>query len=238
VVCLLPWLIPDLRKGRPRAHKVAGSGRVWPFIMSNPRYFFCHFLGFGLIAMLAFGTAAWMPALLMRHMGMEIGSVGLFMGGVGVTIGLTGYAGNGWVVDRWFAAGQRDAHLRFFAYGCVAMALAAPIAFLSTSLWVFLPFYSVIVVLAPFSGPAVAHLQMATPPELRGQISAIYALTYNMIGMCLGPSSVAALTDYVFHDPLMVNKSMAIMVFCTGLAASAVFFAGLKASRRALGDAV
>ena len=238
VVAFLPWLVPDLRKGRRIERKASPKGLLLAFIGKNPTYFLCHFGGFGLNAVLAFGTAAWTPALLTRHMGLDIAQAGLLMGIIGSTIGLLGYAGNGWLVDRWFAAGQRDAHLRYYAYSFVFMAVVAPIAFLSTSLWVFVPLYALVFVLLPFSGPAVAHLQMATPPELRGQVSALFALSYNLMGMTLGPSGVALVTDYVFHDPMMIHKSMAIMFFTTAVLGAIVFRLGLKPSRRALGDAV
>ena len=238
VVALLPWLVPDLRRQRAATRQVPARPPILPFLRRNPLYFFCHFVGFGLNATIAFGLAAWIPALLTRHMGLDIAQAGVLMGTLGATVGLIGYAGNGWVVDRWFAAGRRDAHLRFYAYGLLAIAAMAPLAYLSANLWLFVPFNALIFIILPFSGPAVAHLQMATPPELRGQMSAIYALTYNLMGMCLGPSAVALITDYGFHDPQMIHKSMTIMAVVTALIGSGVFWLGLKPSRRALGDMV
>lgn len=239
VIALLPWLMPDPRRRKQGAAKApAPRGRLWPFIGRNPRYFACHFAGFGIIALISFGGSAWTPAVLTRHMGMEIGDVGVLMGMVGLSAGVSGFIISGWFVDRWFARGQRDAHLRYYACGLLAVAVLGPIAFLSSSLWVFVPAYAGMYLLLPFSGPAVAHLQMATPPELRGQVSALFGLTFNLIGMCLGPSSVAFLTDFVFHDPMMVHYSMAIMIASMSLLGSVMFWLGLKPSRRALGDDV
>ena len=49
----------------------------------------------------------------------------------------------------------------------------------------------------PFSGVAGASLQISTPSKFRGRISAAFIMFYNAIGMMLGPSFIAYLSDYV-----------------------------------------
>src|SRR3546814_2540206 len=91
---------------------------------------------------------------------------------------------------------------------------------LASSLWVFLPAFAALHFLHPFTGPAVAHLQLATPNQYRGRVAALFVLVFNLMGMCLGPPSVAFITDFVLGDPMRVNESIAIMsVACLSVAA-------------------
>jgi MFS family permease len=238
---VLATLVLALREPR-RTHAKAASDGIddgfLRFLSGNRRYFLCHFLGFGLLAVLAYGSAAWAPAMLMRRYGMDVAHVGMLMGTISLVMGIPGFLFSGWFVDRWFAAGCRDAHLRYFVYACLIGAAAAVVAFgFATSLWVFVPAYALLHFLQPFTGPAVAHLQMATPGDYRGRISALFVLVFNLMGMCLGPPSVAFMTDFIFKDPAKVNLSLLSVYVATALLAALLFRLGLGPARRMVASA-
>src|SRR3546814_15551991 len=66
-------------------------------------------------------------------------------------------------------------HLRYFVYATLLAAGFAMVAFkLASSLWVFLPAFAALHFLHPFTGPAVAHLQLATPNQYRGRVAALF----------------------------------------------------------------
>ncbi|HTV52994.1 MAG TPA: hypothetical protein VME21_17510, partial [Steroidobacteraceae bacterium] len=44
-----------------------------------------------------------------------------------------------------------------------------------------------------------AALQIVTPNQMRGQVTALYLFLYNVIGLGIGPYATALLTDRVFH---------------------------------------
>src|SRR3546814_2295063 len=83
------FLVPEPVRKQWTAAAPTDDG-VIPFLLANRRYFICHFVGFGLIATVAYGTAAWTPAMLMRRYGMDAAQVGLLVGTIG---GLAGIAG-------------------------------------------------------------------------------------------------------------------------------------------------
>jgi MFS family permease len=62
------------------------------------------------------------------------------------------------------------------------------------------------------TGLVPAALQLITPNELRGQITAVYLLLTSLIGLGMGPTAVALLTDYYFEDPRSIGASLAITV--------------------------
>jgi MFS family permease len=68
------------------------------------------------------------------------------------------------------------------------------------------------------SGPTV--LSEIVPNEFRGQLAALYLLAMAVVGLCLGPTSMALVTDHVFHDIHALRYSM-IIVATVAIAASA-----------------
>lgn len=229
----LMFAIPEPARTMRAAEKGIDAPGFALFLRANWRYFSCHFIGFGLVAILAYGSAAWVPAMLMRRYGMGVAEVGLTLGAIHAFSGIPGFIFGGWFVDRWYARGRKDAHLRYFVYACLISAGLAIFAFhFAVSLWAMLSAYIVMHFLQPFTGPAVAHLQMATPNEYRGRMSALFVAVFNLMGMCLGPPSVAFLTDFVFEDPMRVNSSLALMYVTVALVAALIFWLGLGPARR------
>ncbi|MDC7810570.1 MFS transporter [Sphingomonas koreensis] len=234
-IAALMFLVPEPVRRHRKLDLDAPDRGVMHFLLANRRYFICHFLGFGLVAVMAYGTAAWAPAMLMRRYGLGVAEVGIILGTIGALSGIPGFIFGGWFVDRWFARGQRDAHLRYFVYACLIGVAMAIIAFQLADgiLWLFIPAYALLHFLQPFTGPAVAHLQIVTPNEYRGRISALFVLVFNLMGMCLGPPSVAFITTFVLHDPMQVHWSLTIMYVVVGLCAATLFRLALAPARRA-----
>jgi hypothetical protein len=164
---------------------------------------------------------------------MSVAHAGLTMGLFNICFTIPGFIIGGWLVDSWYAKGCTDAHLRYFMIACLIAAGFAFVSFyLATTLWGTLAAYAVVHFLQPFTGPSFAHLQLVTPMYYRGRISAMFALVFNLMGMCIGPPSVALLTDQFFGDPLQIKSSLAIMYVGIALAAALMFALGLAPARR------
>jgi hypothetical protein len=80
---------------------------------------------------------------------------------------------------------------------------------------------------APF-GIAPAAIQQMMPASMRGQASAVYLFSVNIIGLGLGPTAVAFFTQRVFGRDSAVPYSLAIVTS----AACALGAALLYAARR------
>ena len=78
------------------------------------------------------------------------------------------------------------------------------------------------------STTAMAVLQDIAPNQLRGQVIALYLLAANLIGLGVAPTLVGLVTDQVFADEMMLQKSMAVVAFS---AAAVALFLALKAPR-------
>jgi hypothetical protein len=81
---------------------------------------------------------------------------------------------------------------------------------------------------------AAAAIQKMMPNAMRGQASAIYLFAVNLIGLGIGPSAVAWVTDYVFADESMLRYSLLIVNCVAHLASAALLAAGVRPFQRSL----
>ena len=69
-------------------------------------------------------------------------------------------------------------------------------------------------------GSAVAALHLAVPNRMRAQLTAILLFGTNIVGLVLGPSTVASITQYAFEDPLALRYSLMIVSLVAGVLAA------------------
>ena len=69
-------------------------------------------------------------------------------------------------------------------------------------------------------------LQLMTPNRMRGQVMAVYLLVANLIGLGLGPTVLAATTDYVFGADEAIGQAIALVRRGVVSAGSVDFVAG------------
>lgn len=244
LVCLglpglaLAFVIFAVREPARRSEKLLAPAADWTeffaFLKSRARLFSALFVGCGLISMIGYGYLAWLPAYLMRVHGLTILQVGLLMSTLIGASGITGGILSGWFVDRLFARGRRDAHLFYWSWAALAVASLSVAAFAAPNLVTFCLVLVLVQMVLPFSGVAAAAVQITTPDRFRGRTSALFILVFNLLGLGLGATAVAAVTDFVFHDDLKVGQSIAVTAAVLGLLASVLFYSGRKAMRETL----
>lgn len=152
--------------------------------------------------------------------------------GLGVPIGALTL---GYMVDRQYARGARDAQLRVFAvigliFPAAGLVLVTAHSLTIASVAVFLCF-----LVSGISSMASA-IPLATPAHFRGQVSAFYLLVGNLLGLGLGPSLVALLTDLVFADVSKLLWSIGLVLAICGPLATLVLLWGRPAMRRAVAE--
>ncbi|MFO1466729.1 MAG: MFS transporter [Steroidobacteraceae bacterium] len=171
------------------------------------------FLGFSLVILVNYAVLAWVPTLFIRIHGWNIARIGFWFGLINAVFGtLGGYAG-GWLADLAAARGHRDAPVRVVLFGSLCalpFAVLAPLvssAPLSLLLFAVATFFLFIQ-----GGVAPGAVQSIVPNQMRGQLSALQLFVQNLVGLGLGATSVALLTDYVFADSRKLGYSMAIVI--------------------------
>ncbi len=194
-----------------------------------------HVLGFGLLGILVNGLVLWTPSFFARTHGWDASEAGVLYGFVLLIFGPMGIFLGGWVADHLDKGNPRGGTFITSA-GFVALAIIP--AFVSPLLadpYLSLALIAVLVLCtsAPW-GIAVSALQQFTPNEMRGQISAVYLFFVNIIGIGLGPTLIALITDYGFGDDLMLRYSMSIVAGTAGLLALLILVLGLPHFRASL----
>ena len=209
------------------------------FLKLNSRTFTAHAAGFGCLGLLVNGMALWTPTFLARTYGWELSDAGIAYGLLLLVFGGSGVWLGGWMADRIDRSGRVGGPFvtaSLCAVGVVAPAIAYPLMpTAQLSLIVMAPM--ILCSSAPW-GVAVSALQQMAPNELRGQVGAFYLFTVNLIGIGLGPTLVALLTDYWFGDPAALRYSMVVVSGTAAIAAALSLRWGLPHFRDSLDRAL
>lgn len=231
------------RKGARMVRATDGSAtvaRVPPrdviaYLSQNRATFFCHNVGFALLAFSGYGTSAWIPTFLIRKYGWTASQAGIRYGAIICIFGTIGIVVGGRLADWLARRGYFDANMRVGLVGAFlwlpagALYPLMPSGNLATAMLVPTIFLTSLPV-----GVAAAAIQEMMPNVMRGQASALYLFVINLIGLGLGPTAVAVLTDYVFRNDNAVNYSLLVVGTLAHMGAAVLLWAGLKPYRRSL----
>jgi len=224
-----------LTQGADGAAAKAGFGATLRFLGRHRATFCCHYLGFSFYAMALFCLLGWAPAFYMRKFGMTPTQAGYMLGIVVLLTNTAGVYFGGWLMDWLARRGHQDAPMRASVIGAAAMALPA-LAFTQTdSLALSVALLVPAMFFASFPMPtSTAAMQILPPNQLRAQIASIFLLISNLIGLGLGTTLVALLTDRVFKSPAAVGDSMSVLLGCTALLCVLLLGVGCAAYRASL----
>lgn len=208
-------------------------GEVGRYVWRYRGAFLGHNVGFGLIALVNYAWAYWVPTWLQRVHGWTPQHVGLYYGLWTATFGVTGVVVGGWLGDQIARRGYPDAKIRIGLIG-IAGELLAGLLFLNA------PTGAMELALIPSTffasfgfGAAAAGIQEISPSPMRAQTSALYLFIINLIGQAVGPFSVASLTDYYFRDEMAIGRSLVVVTVIGLILAGLVFTVTLRPFRRA-----
>ena len=173
-------------------------------------FFGCLIAGFCFVTLSAYAATSWNPAFLARVHGLNAREAGLSLGIVVLVFGTTGSFTAGWLSNKLAARGVKSAPLVVAVLGLALGWLPGIAAPLVDSLPATLGLMGVREFFIVFPFPlAAAALQMASPGRMRGQITAVYMFSINIVGLSLGPTVTALLSDYVFPELHGVRYSLA-----------------------------
>jgi MFS family permease len=210
-------------------------GELFSYMAANWRPLGAIIFGLTAFASVGFGIGSWTPAFLIRTYGMSPADVGFTYGVIYSVSATAGVLAGGWFSDWLLARGYADSNLRVGLYSAIIVlpfVLAFPLLgdqFWSLVLLVPVSFFTAL----PF-GAGTASMPLMVPNRIRAQIVAIYLFTANLLGVSVGPTAVALLTDIVFRDPALVRYSIAFGCSALLLVGIVIIAIGLKPYRLAM----
>lgn len=206
------WVLSLPEPRRRDAPVDAVSGEFRAFVKEKRRFVAGHHLGVAFSNLAAFAVVSWMPVMLMRAYGWTIAEAGLAVGGALIVGGLLGLIGSGWLSDRSRVRHGVHGRLRFCIWiSLLGIPASAALGSASSGHIALLLFTGIYVCSIGTISPAAATLQEIAPPRLRGQSSAFYLFVVNLIGIPLGATSVALLSDHVFTATDGIRHSLSVV---------------------------
>jgi len=214
LVPLMFTLREPVRRGLAGAASatVLPAGAVAREVWARRRALGLLFAGFGIVALSGQASAVWTIAVFLRAFEMPAQEIGPLYGLVYIVAAIPGTLAASWLCDRLTASGMTDAPLRVAAWGFLGTgvfgALAPVMPTPSLALALFAPAIALQGMMYPLAGTA---LQLMLPNRLRGQISALYLVVLNVVGLGLGPMVTGLLTDHFFSAPSDVRYALALV---------------------------
>jgi len=193
------------------------------------------YLGLAMQILLTYAMQSWIPAYFMRVHDWSMSQLGTWYGLVILFGSVPGLMFGAWLGDRLVQRGHTDGHIRVALLGCTLSIAPSVLTPLVPDPYVAMGLLGLSNFFFSFAfGVGPAALQIMTPNQLRAQVAAIYVLVMGLIGLLLGPTSVALLTDYVFRDPMKVGYSISIVAAVTGPISAVLLFFARRPYRRAI----
>lgn len=231
---LIAAVLASVREPARKGRSIAGSQvppwrEVFAYVSAHARIYVALLVGAPFIIVILYGLQGWTPTIMVRVYEWDLAQAGRVYGVVALLAGSGGVLTGPWLARRLEARGYADYPLRLAVISAVGAAVALamlpwqsnPYAGLSCvalgSFFVTLPLALV-----------ASALQAVTPNEMRGVVVGVYVVTANVIGLALGPTLVAACTDYLFQDPAAVAWSLALVSVAVGPIAIAILLVGMK----------
>jgi MFS family permease len=202
-----------IRKGAAQAQPPVAE--VVAYLKSNARSLGAVYFCMAFAAMTSYATNSWMASVLIRTFGWTPAMAGRTFGPLVIVCGGLGVLAGGALGDLATARGRLNGRLlvmAFAAFAAVPFAVAAPLAGTPTTmlalLGVMIFFDTMVIGLGPSTLPELV------PNQMRGVATSVGVLIVNLIGLGLGPTAVALVTDFVLHDGHLLRYSLAALLPC------------------------
>jgi len=179
------------------------------------------------MALISMGDAAvgnWSPTFMSRRFAVGSAEIGLLLGLASIVTGVLGTVLGGLVADRMVRRGGPPQRL---IIACVAAGLGVfggAIGLAQSGLQV-VAFFSVWAFMSAISGTiGITAVQEIVSNEMRGVAVAINSLGNILVGVVIGTSATAFLTDAIYRSPLAVGLSMTTVAVPVGIVATGLYW--------------
>jgi hypothetical protein len=190
------------------------------------------FLGLSFTSIHMMGLAAWGAAFYSRTYGWDPAQVGFYQGTITLGLMVPGLLGAIWFNDFFRKRGHADTNMRVMAIGLTVAGPIMIVAPLMPSPWLALALLAVGPAIMLISAPSLnTALQIITPNEMRGQMTAIYLFIVLAASQGIGPTWFAFLTQHVFGDEAQLRYAIAVSAAVLVPATAISYWLGLRPYR-------
>jgi MFS family permease len=180
---------------------------------------------------------SWVPTVFIRRFEWTQGQIGPWFGSIILVFGTAGLVVAGllaqWLMRRGVKAPYSKLLLASQVLVIVPLSLMPAV---DSPYWALACLAVAFLFLGSPAGLPPAILQAITPNEMRGQVIAVYLFVVNLIGLAIGPSAVAAMTDFYFKDDLAVGSSLVIVTIMSSIVGVVILGLGIRSYIRKLDE--
>ena len=228
LVALAVFLLPEPpRRGKVADSKALPIRDVFKEINKRRRIYYPLFIGLAISSIEAGGLGEWRTPFMIRTYGWTPEQIG-YWGGITLFIAMPiGVFFGTWLTER-LGKKYSDANVRVTA---ILFTLAIPFAVASP----LMPTGELAIILGAMSGvfgmasavPQNAAIQLITPNEMRGQVTAVYLFMFIVFG-ALGSMVIAGTTRFIIGNEDELWKSMALTAAVLMPLAAYAIYRGMK----------
>ncbi|MEM9403833.1 MAG: MFS transporter [Pseudomonadota bacterium] len=210
VLALVVWLtVPEPQRGASE-NRIDSGGQptlreVLRFL-SDRRSFRYISISAALAALVGYAHINFMPSFFVRSFGMDVATLGIWLGPINGVVGGAGFFFGGYLADRV----GRESHtraLRFIAASLFAAAVCFVGVFLANDAYLSLALFALPSLLMNFNlAPSLSQTQSLVSLRMRAVASALILLILNVVGLGFGPLITGAISD--LFEPAFGSDSM------------------------------
>jgi MFS family permease len=198
------------------------------FLVANKTTYGPMFLGLACENIVAFGIQNWAPTFFVRTYGWTIPHFAFTVGVMMLVLFPIGLI-PGSILSEWLTRkGYADANLRvtlFTLAGFVPFGIA--FALMPTAGLALGCLGATFLIASISIGPQNAALQIITPNEMRGQITALFLFIFNTFGTGIAPLVIGLVTNHVIGSEAKIGESIALTAAVLGPLAVLITWSGL-----------
>jgi len=216
VALLMTTVIEPKRRGLLGEAKPKGLPlpQVIGFLSENWKTYLPMFLALGVSVLNTTAAQSWGPTFYQRTFGWEPQKAGVLLGVGTLVLTPVGLLLGTLLVEWYQRRGFDDANLRLVRWTTLFALPFSVLSPLAPTPWLALSAYLIGVTIAAIGVSAInAAVQIITPNQMRGQVTAFYLFVYS-IGFGIGPTLIALLTDDLFHNEAMIGHAMSLSAAC------------------------
>ncbi|HTW38972.1 MAG TPA: MFS transporter [Steroidobacteraceae bacterium] len=245
VAALYTTIIEPLRRGRmtaARGTQLAGKAiplrEVVRFINQNRTTYAPMFLSLALQSIVTFGILNWSATFFVRTYGWSIPQFAYANGLTLLVLMPIGLIPGSMLAEHWTRQGRDDAHMRVTLLSSLAYAPTAILFATMPSAPLALALLGLGYLVSSLQfGPINAAMQIVTPNEMRGQVTALYLFIFNTFGSGLAPLVIALVTDRIIGSEAKIGHAIVLTAAVLEPLVLLVMWAGLKPYARSVARA-
>ena len=202
---------------------------VFKYMQKNFDVYFPIYTALSLSTLVGYAYFSWIPTVFVRIYGWDIPEIGYAFGLIVLIAGPSGVIICGWLVDLLYNNGKYDASVRIALAGsAITLPSAVGLPLAPNAEWALIIVGAAMFGGAMTSAAGVVAIVTVTPNQMRGQATAIYLFCISFLGLSIGATSVALITDYIFYDEKMLSWSLSIVCSSSSVCSVLLFWASLR----------